>query len=120
VIQSAEAVVGHRGNGESFHDPLVQNMKTSYTVDDTYTTKYLGTKKVVDFILAQEADPPDKIRSYVEKPLKPPNIATSKEVLKATPELTPLHSIDHATVKKNTKPRVKFRNKREVPPEDPT
>lgn len=98
----------------------MQNMETSYTVYDTHKTKCLGTKKVVDFILAHEVDPPDKIKNYVEKLLKHPNIATSKKVLKATPELTSLHSIDHATVKKNTKPMVKFRNKREVSPEDPT
>lgn len=120
IVQSADAVLGHREKKEVFYDPLEQYMALNYLVRNASTDgKYSGAEEVVDFIFTQEADPPDKKEGNVAKPLKPPNIVKLKEVLKATSRFKPPDFIGHATVKENAKPRVKFRNKRDAPPEDP-
>ncbi|XP_022861677.1 uncharacterized protein LOC111382049 [Olea europaea var. sylvestris] len=64
MIQSVEVIAGTEKKGNYF---MIQ------------------MKKAVDFILAQEANPPDKKKSYVDRLLKPPNITKPKEVLKAIP-----------------------------------
>ncbi|XP_022883328.1 uncharacterized protein LOC111400113 [Olea europaea var. sylvestris] len=120
MIQSTEVIAGNGKKRELFYDPLVQYMKISYSTRDVSTDgNDSEMKKAVDFILAQEADPPDKKKSYVDRRLKPPNIAKPKEVLKAIPGSKQPMFVHHLTMKENTKSKIKFRNKRNVPNEDP-
>ncbi|XP_022866538.1 uncharacterized protein LOC111386305 [Olea europaea var. sylvestris] len=86
MIQSAEVIAENGEKRELFYDPLVQYMEISYSTRDASTDgNDSEMKKAVDFILAQEADPPDKKKSYINRRLKPPNITKPKEVLKAIP-----------------------------------
>ncbi|XP_022899523.1 uncharacterized protein LOC111412887 [Olea europaea var. sylvestris] len=54
----------NREKRELFYDPLVQYMEINYSTMDASTDgNDSELKKAVDFILAQEADPPDKKRA---------------------------------------------------------
>lgn len=54
-------------------------MVTSYSkIDIVATRSYTWIKEAVDFILAQEAGPPNKKKNCIEELLKPPNIIKSK------------------------------------------
>lgn len=119
MVQSIDAIEGKNLKREFFYDPLKQYMTTSYSKIDTIAIEsYTRTKKVVDFILAQEVNPPNKKKNYIEKPLKHPTIIKSKEVLKLKSELKPPSNPNgHTILKKISKPMNKLR---EVPPEDLT
>ncbi|XP_022858776.1 uncharacterized protein LOC111379600 [Olea europaea var. sylvestris] len=61
MIQSAEVIARNREKMELFYDLLVQYMEINYSTRDASTNgNDSEMKKAVDFILAQEADPPDK------------------------------------------------------------
>lgn len=76
---------------------------------------------MVDLILAQEVDPSNRKKKYIEEILKPPNIIKSKEVLKAIIELKlSTNPSGHSLLKNNSESRNKFQNIRQVPPEEQT